>query len=108
MAAFVVSFDKDKDYSRFLVTNVLTNLTRGMVCLELLEEISPISRKLTIPDQGESVWDSGGSNIENIIHATAVVHPDNLPLIIESLKGIYDRYLAELSIAGGDPIEQTE
>lgn len=102
MSDFIVKFEKDNEYRRFLLTNIFTNLNRGMISLDMVEEVMPVLNRVIVHENGETSIERNENNIVNLVHSTAVVHPENLPTLINSLQAVYDRYLAEKFPSGGD------
>lgn len=92
---YIISFEKDKDYRRFLVNLVSTNYNRHMISLDLCEEIKTGVERYTIHPNGDYAALRNESDIINLIHATINIHPDQVPVIIQQLQSIYDSYLAE-------------
>ncbi|MEO3947611.1 hypothetical protein [Gorillibacterium sp. CAU 1737] len=91
--SFSAEFIKDKDYKRMHITGILSSVSSGMIQVDLYEETNPIMRKFFVNEEGKTESDFGGHNLENYVHATIVVSPNNIPSIIASLQGVYDKYM---------------
>ncbi|WP_028609236.1 hypothetical protein [Paenibacillus harenae] len=92
---FVITFEEDKEYRRFLVSHVMTRIHREMAVVDLVEEVIPNAKKFLFNDDNSFTRMEGESSLINHVHATISIQPDQLPFIIESLQKLYNDYKTE-------------
>lgn len=95
MSDYVVKFIKDREYRRFLVTGALTANTNGMIAIDFYEETFPLLTKYSSNNQGNASFENEEGNLINYYHACALIHPNQLPGLINSLQTALDRYNQE-------------
>ena len=91
--SFLISFDKSPNYNRFVVTHVMTKISRGFAAIELCEETLPPPDKFVIDTNLQLETVENESNIINLIHATMIMHPEQLPQLIQALQNLYDNFV---------------
>jgi len=89
---YIVQFEKSEEYNRYHITGVLTSTSKDMFSITLFEETQPLISSIRLKEDVEPEVILEKGNLINLIHASVVISPKNLPGIIKSLQDLYNTY----------------
>jgi hypothetical protein len=92
--SYSIKFEKAKDYKRFNLHNVISDVNRfGDFTIEFFEDIDQMVEGIYYDEEdNEPVYINPDSNVVRTIHAGATLHVQRIPQIIQALQERLDAY----------------